>query len=239
MEIISFYGTDGSGKSTIAHKFAEISTTECEVLGGSSYRSWLTPDVANQTLGHHHKLQETIETQSDLVRLYEDIAIACYGLAKHISESGKRVIIDSDPYLKRIIWETMHQTEENAQSYIQYFDDRLNEYISPNIGPNHIVGINMQAEMPHYQLLERLANRGDNSEHDPTAIDEVIALDSHVRHIWREVEKAAHDGDSKYSALNTRLGSAAIIHADNPNCAPEAFHMQIDSIALELHQNFN
>lgn len=241
MEIISFYGTDGSGKTTIAKEFAALnSDNDYVIIGGSSYKSWLTPEVAKNTLGSEHRLTEVNNTPNEMIRLYEDIAIACYGLARMIAEKGTGVVIDSDPYLKRIIWETLQQTEAQGKEYVDRFEERMTQYLGETEAPKYIVGVNMQTSATtHQQLLDRLSARETNSEHDPAAVQEVRVLDNQVRKIWREVELAAESSTSSFDGFNNRFNTSRIIHLENPDCPPNEVSTQMCTIALQLNETIS
>ncbi|GEM_PF-2210839 len=241
MDVISFYGTDGSGKTTIAKEFASLNgDDEYVVIGGSSYKSWLTPEVAKNILGSNHKLAEVNETPQEMVRLYEDIAIACYGLARIIASRGTGVVIDSDPYLKRIIWETLQLPETQAKEYVARFEERMADHLGEVESPDYIVGVNMLSDATtHEQLLNRLNVREINSKHDPTEVHEVRALDSQVREIWQEIELAVESGASQFEGFNNRLSTSTVVHVDNPDCQPNEVAMQMHTIALQLDEKIN
>lgn len=241
MDIISFYGTDGSGKTTIAKEFASLDNdSEYVVIGGSSYKSWLTPEVAKNTLGSSHRLAEVNNSTEDMIRLYEDIAIACYGLARNIADKGTGVVIDSDPYLKRIIWETLHLPKSEGKKYTTRFEERMTDHLGAVEAPDYIVGVNMRSgATTHEQLLGRLSVRESNSSHDPTEIHQVRQLDDQVREIWQEIELATAHGNSQLKGFNHRLRASQVIHVENPDCQPHEVALQMRSIAEQLDEEIN
>lgn len=234
-EIISFYGTDGSGKSTIAREFsAQYKGSESTMIGGSSYKSWLTPEVARLTLGPDHTLGETPGNLEDEMRLYEDIAIACYGFARILAERGNEVVIDSDPYFKRIIWGTLGLNEEESRMYVDYFETRMAERIGENEGPGIIVGINMDGEATSQdELLARLNARESSTRWDPSEIEGIQILDERVRGVWSEINLGVR-GISTVNGFNTRIYGSIISSLQNPNCAPDEVITKAQHIAKDL-----
>lgn len=232
-EVISFYGTDGSGKSTIAKRFSDLNDTNDSVmLGGSSYKSWLTPEVARLTLGKNHNIGETLQSVDDELRLYEDIAIACYGFARVLANRGSEVVIDSDPYFKRIIWGTIDLDAIAAANYIEHFENKMIDILGETEGPDVIVGVNMGDSVgtSREELFARLASRETNTEHDPTEIEALIALDERVNFIWDDIRLARH-GLSTVRGFNDRINKSRVFTIENPNCQPEDIAMQSLAIA--------
>lgn len=234
-DIISFYGTDGSGKTSIATAFARLDRhNESLLIGGSSYKQWLTPQIAKNTVGKNHRFDNINSSIQDKIRLYEDLAIACYGLAQYTADHGGNVVIDSDPYFKRIIWESLHLSEDDSRKYIDRFEERMVDCLGSSAAPNHVVGINMQPKsITSQQLLGRLSLRGNNSEHDPTEIDQIHNLDNQVRQIWKEIKRAPTQ-QSHIPGFNTRLRYTRAIEMENPDREPFSIDKQIQSIAKQI-----
>ncbi len=234
-DIISFYGTDGSGKTTIAKEMASLTTDQdCIILGGSNFKSWLTDDVARETLGVNHKLNEYGSGDEERVLFYEDIAVACYGLARIKSNQGSRVLIDSDPYLKRIIWSTLHSPDAHTD-YVPKFEQKMIDHIGHTESPDYIIGVNMeQNAATHEQILGRLSLRLTNSEHDPTSVEQVSALDNQAHAVWGEI-LLANDAKSSVKGFNYRLSSVRTYHTRNPECPPSKITEQAKSIAQDIY----
>ena len=226
---LSFYGTDGCGKSSIAKAMSNPEGQDYVHIGGSSYHSWLTDDVARMTLGPGHKLNEYSSDEEDSLSLYEDIAVACYGLAERLNSEGKSVLIDSDPYTKRIIWSTVKNGSFDL-AYIRKFESKMSDYLGETTAPSHFAAINMNGASLDAQLLKRLQSRHTNSMHDPTEISDMMALSTQVRNVWREIE-LAKTGLSAIDGFNKRLRDAEIIHVENADCMPENIEAQSASIA--------
>jgi energy-coupling factor transporter ATP-binding protein EcfA2 len=234
-EIVTFYGTDGSGKSTIAREFSRLNEQDASImLGGSDYKSWLTPEVAKLTLGEKHALAETPCNIKENLRLYEDIAIACYGFARILAKGGSEVVIDSDPFFKRIIWGTLGLDENSAKQYVLHFEDRLIEALGETEGPDVIVGVNMNDDnASRNDLLKRLSYRESNTSHDPTDIETLTALDNQVKVIWGEINLGVV-GLSRLTSFNRRTFKSDIHSVQNPTCPPEQIASQAKMIALDL-----
>jgi len=233
-EVVSFHGTDGSGKSTIAKEFAALhAETDPIILGGSSYKTWLTPEVASLTLGTNHKIGEKAETDAEKTRLYEDIAIACYGYARILAEHGHKIVIDSDPYFKRIIWGSL-ANPENPDDYVRSFESRVREGLGNFEGPDAIVGVNLgDHAVPHDEMLKRLLDRGESTYNDPTELDSLIELDTQVNLVWAQMNLGAI-GLSRYAGFNQRLLGTPIVSIHNPSCEPEQISDQARTIAFDI-----
>jgi len=237
-EIISFYGTDGSGKSTIAKEFSSLNkNVDSVMLGGSSYKSWLNPEVARLTLGEKHTIGEKPQSVEEELRLYEDIAIACYGFARVLADRGSEVVIDSDPYFKRIIWGTLGLDEDAASRYIAHFEERMAEGLGGFEGPDIVVGINMgdSAKTSQEELLLRLTGRESNTAHDPKGIEELAVLDERVNVIWSEINLGVK-GLSSVLGFNNRLGVSRVFTVENPSCNLEDVALQSNRIATSLRR---
>lgn len=237
-EICSFYGADGSGKSTVARRFVEEMNSrghEYHMLGGSTYKEWLTPRIAKEVIGKDHHIGEVTETPGEYVRLCEEIAIACYGLAQRLREDGKGVAIDSDPWLKRIIWEEVTETDQSKlDNYKERFEGAMQDKLGYEVGPSVVVGVNMHDTASSDDLLGRIQARENNSEHDPTEIEEMLHLVRVVSKVWFGVEQAIDAGSSAYPGFNTRLRGARKLLVSNPSCEPSQLAVQSRAIGASI-----
>lgn len=229
---LSFYGTDGCGKTSIAHAMLAQSYHSYTNIGGSSYKTWLSDEVARLTLGPNHRLNKH---SSDSVELFEDIAVACYGLARHLNLRGQSVLIDSDPYTKRVIWSAVEH-EGLDTVYLERFESKMTEHLGDDFAPSHIAAINMNSSGSEQSLLDRLQSRAGNSVHDPTKIDEMTTLNEHVSNIWREIELAKR-GLSAITGFNARFSHTHILHVENHDCAPEDIQENAQSVANTIGHN--
>ncbi len=239
--IVTFYGPDGCGKSSVVEALAgkaAQTNVPATVLGGSSYRQWLTPRVARETLGDSSILDGVIDSEAKATKLYEDIAIACYGLAYHLREGGMEVLIDSDPYMKRMIWGSIGPDANDNSSYIATFNDRFNNSVPSGARPDVIVGVNMDdAHLSPNRLLARLKHRGNNTFNDPETIVEMHSLLVAVKNVWLEVRAGAMCGTSVYSGINKRIFGATVLDIKNPDRPSNDLRTrQLDVIAGELSQ---
>ena len=233
-EIITFYGADGSGKTTIAEKLSKEAGSQSTILGGSSYKDWLTSDVARETLGVNHKLNEYSSSYEDKMSLYEDIAVACYGLAKKIREQGGEVVIDSDPYLKRLIWGTLGANQDDSEKYITSFNNKMDDYLDDSVGPDVVVGVNVGVyAVDNAQLLSRLSSRDSNSSHDPTTLEQMTRLSETVEGVWTEVNLATN-GLSRFNGLNRRLSSARLLSLQNSHKEVAEVHTSAATLAADI-----
>lgn len=227
---ITFYGPDGCGKSTVATSLAEIVSSKdapTTIIGGSSYREWLTPAMARDFLGSCSGLDNTALTPEEKTRLYEDIAIVCYGQAERLAEEGQNVIIDSDPYLKRFIWAQV-EDPEGYQRYAEQFEERVAEHLGEECFPDWIVGVNMTNEPGKADLLSRIQQRGGNSDYDPTTADETEKIIRASRAVWTDLIAAG-----RYKRLN----NAERLTVVNADCQPELVAVQGLALAVGVYRH--
>lgn len=222
--IVSFHGADGCGKSTLARAFSrELEATRgttSVMLGGSSYLDWLTPDIANQTIGPNHHFAEVARTTEEKTRLYGEIAAVCYSYAGHLrNDKGVNVTIDSDPVLKRIIWNRLSTTGDASASYENQFGEYILENVPETAFPTAIVGVNISGEVDPDDIQARLTKRGGNSEYDPSSIEETQRICEKVTDIWDELQRAKL-GLSGIRLFNTRFQPAELVSVTNADCHP-------------------
>lgn len=223
--IVSFHGADGCGKSTLAKVFAselqESQDVPSITLGGSSYLEWLTPEIALQTIGPDHHFGETARTDAEKTRLYGEIAAVCYAYAGHLrNDKGMNVAIDSDPVLKRIIWNRLTASGQERDVYEERFGDYILEKVSEDAFPTAVVGVNISGEIDPDDIHARLSKRGGNSEYDPSSIEETVRVCEEVKGLWGELQRASL-GKSGIALFNSRFADAKLIGATNPDCLPE------------------
>jgi len=175
--IITFYGPDGSGKSVIAHKASEILNESGQpsfILGSSDYPNWLTNEVCTRILGYNLPILDRL-TRSEKTEFYEDLAIAGYLLSSEISGAGRAVLIDSDPYLKRLIW----AASTNPDSFLEYadnFEAKVCEAIGSSIFPDFVVVVETSENNDSEVTFSRVVQRGVNTEYDPTSVEQSLAI---------------------------------------------------------------
>lgn len=210
---ITFFGPDGCGKSSIANEYASLLRSEhgadVSVIGGASFREWLSPEISKEFLGTEINPDALSQTSTGKDELYESIAIACYGYASYLKNNGTYVVIDSDPYLKRMIWARMERNRAEYTTYEGNFENNVTEHIGAKTFPDTVVGVNLGLD-GKYSLSEdyfkRIINRGQVDEYDPSNLDEAMRIANHTLEIWNEVILS-----KKYSRLN----DAAIATLDN------------------------
>ena len=234
---VSFYGTDGCGKSTVASKLFDCATTrsqEAIIIGGSSYKTWLSREVAQKYIGNCNIQDLNPVTIEEVVQIYEDIAIACYGLALSLSAEGRLVLVDSDPFLKRAVWGTIRKSVEEANDYLTYFCEKVTDKVGALAAPNILVGLNIDPDNQDFEdLLDRISVRGDVSGYDPKDIDEMKILNSAVLNIWGAI--ANQNATSKgLKILTDRFSNAKLIELYNHKKSPDKIEKQIDTIVKEL-----
>lgn len=235
MSFLSMYGTDGCGKSTIAYEIAKVHEPERSlVIGGSTYKEWLTRGVARDIMGDSHGLDEPASDPESLTRLYEDIAIICYGHARRLSEDGHNVIVDSDPYLKRMIWGTFGVEESKKSDYLSRFNERMSDFLPDTASPDVIAGINVDSRVASVDILGRISSRDTVSEHDTKTAQEVENLDSHVRQMWSDIS-ASQMGQSALSATYYgRLYHARMLQYENSQAPADELPQQVRKIARRI-----
>lgn len=233
-DIISFYGSDGCGKSSIARAYHERASSNgyaVEVIGGSSYKDWLTPSIARNALGPNHHINSSPKTETDKVKLYEEIAVACYEYAGYLSEKGTTVLIDSDPVLKRVIWSRLSSPELYNEDYeIKFGKYVLSLVDAERSFPSTIVGVNMRGEVGAKTLLRRIDRRGGVSCYDPASLGEMELLECVVNDVWNDlVADGGHD--RRPSVLRDGFADTQVLYADSVDCSPEELDDYLSCIA--------
>lgn len=222
-EIITFYGADGCGKSSVARNLSRLMTNDGQdnmLLGSSSYKEWLNEDVSRLVFGDPEHILALEDDEKDKTLLYGDIAVACYGLSLWLKQQGVSAVIDSDPLFKRVIWSSLELDEQGHVEYAKTFNQRFSQFLGKNSGPDTIVAINQgkDSRVSASDLVKRILLRGNPTFDDPTRVDAMVRLMDAVGLVWCEVEKVANGGQSKFPMFTDRLGGARIIHASNPDC---------------------
>ena len=223
--IVSFHGADGCGKSTLAKAFSgELEQTvdvPTVMIGGSSYKEWLTPDIAKQTIGADHHFGEVARTPEEKTRLYGEIAAVCYAYSGHLrNDLGMHVTIDSDPVLKRIIWNRLTAEGKARDIYEANFGDYILENVPEDAFPTVIVGVNTFGEVTADDIHARLTRRGDNSEYDPSTLDETLRIIEEVTGLWGDLHRA-NLGRSGIKLFNSRFANTRLLGVTNPDCSFE------------------
>lgn len=213
-ESITFFGPDGCGKSTVAERLADLLSVRGEVvkmLGGSSFEQWLTAAMAREFVGHSKRFDTKAVTAAEKTRLYEDIAIVCYGQSQKLVEKGANVIIDSDPYLKRIVWARLSNGGEENPDYELAFEQRMLDHLGQNCFPTWAVGINVSATetLQDANHFARIDGREVVSGYDPSSIEEAMLLGRVSTDVWREVVRA-----NRYK----RAANVRTLEMSNPDC---------------------
>jgi hypothetical protein len=192
------------------------------MIGGSSYKEWLTPDIAKQTIGSDHHFGEVARTPEEKTRLYGEIAAVCYAYAGHLrNDVGVSVTIDSDPVLKRLIWNRLSSNDQDRDEYEERFGDYVLEKVPLSAFPTAVVGVNISGEVNPDDIQARLSKRGGNSEYDPSSIEETMRICEEVTSIWDELHRASI-GRSGLVLFNTRFPETKLIRVTNPDCEPSA-----------------
>lgn len=222
--IVSFHGADGCGKSTLARVFSgeleQAQGSKSIMLGGSSYKEWLTPDIANQTIGPNHHFADTARTDEEKTRLYGEIAAVCYTYAGHLrNDLGMNVTIDSDPVLKRIIWNRLTATGDARDTYETNFGEYILEKVPADAFPTAVVGVNTSGEVTADDIHARLTRRGGNSEYDPASVDETMRIFEEVTGLWGDLQRS-NLGRSGLKLFNVRFAGARLIDVTNADCSP-------------------
>lgn len=195
---ISFYGTDGCGKSTIASKLLEMIRSAgmpAQMIGGSSYREWLTSGIALDFNCDTDILSTRARSPEEKTYLYEEIAVACYGLMNRLTnENGTTVVIDSDPYLKRMVWAKTELAEDHYDSYTKNFERKMVDRIG-DILPEHLVHVQCDESTDDTQqglsAFDRILIRGPVSSYDPSNVEEAITIVSSTNMVWRQLMESS------------------------------------------------
>lgn len=198
------------------------------VVGGASYRSWLTGKVALEFLGARINLDIHRYNESDKIKLYEDIAIACYGYTQKKHNEGVQVLIDSDPYLKRLIWSRKQQSAEEYTAYREHFETRVVEAIGSSVAPTHIVGINISnpsTQLTPKTYFNRIQKRGLVNDFDPKDAAEAIEIAHATSQVWSETVLGKDI---------SRFQSSKVISVNNPECKPNETRTKLTSLALYI-----
>lgn len=214
---ITFHGADGSGKSTIANSLSELmSDNNARVvsIGGSTYKQWLTPEIAKTFLNNSSRLEDPAITFEEKTLLYEDIAVACYGHMNRLVEDGAHVVIDSDPYLKRFMWSYSEQSQEQYLRYRTYFEEKMFE-MTGTVAPKNIIGVNFANQdttTAEQTYFDRIILRQSNSEYDPSDLSGVRDNLNAAGHIWEDITN-----NRRY----IRLEKSNVFNIENGECSPD------------------
>lgn len=235
VEVTSFHGTDACGKSTIAKEYSAQAKAlygeKAVVLGGSNYKEWLNSRIARMVFGNASFLDDPANTPLEKRRLYENIAITTYGYAEHLRSQGDMVAIDSDPFLKRIVWSGLEiEDVADRRKYLHEFNDRMKMVIGDDVAPRNLVGINVGLGS-EADLLTRIKIRGGVSEYDPSSEDEFILMNGHIVQLWADINTVVSGGQSTTPGIRQRFSKARTAEFDNPDCNPEHITYQTRSIA--------
>lgn len=186
--IISLFGPDGVGKSTIANQFREIGW---DVFSGTGVASW--PD----STWHDELLAKGIEETSfnDDNHFKEKIQRA-HDLARHISET-KNVVIDSDPFHKTL----MHDYLRGKG--LERFDELL-KIAQLDPASNIHVYLKVADDLNHKQqaaiLQSRISARGELAPFDPETLEESERMIEACNAIEDTLERRKY----KVVTINTR-----------------------------------
>lgn len=219
-EFITFHGSDGCGKSTIARELVAQAKSDnvVRLIGGSSYREWLTPQIARETYGSMEIFETTPVGQIEKTRLYEAIGIACYGYANHLIDAGAAVVVDSDPVIKRLTWARTEQMD-SFQTYSDQFGEMVSASLADSRFPSVVVGVDIDNPMAEDEHLSRIIERNGNSEYDPSSLEELRAIRDAVASIWGEL-KNSRCHESSVGIFNKHFADAKLIDVCNTVASP-------------------
>lgn len=221
---LSLFGPDGCGKSAIARTIQAKLCGEQEVLliGASDYKKWLTDPIAKRfTKAPLDGLSGTA--------LYESISIACYGYVQELTESGKSVIVDSDPYLKRMVWAKIEKSETEYEDYVGGFEERVTQALGEVCGPANLAIIEladstnkpMSAEELGTITHDRIHARSVVSGFDPTSVEENMRIHEASNHVLEHVI---------IPRLFSRIPERPFFIA-NGQCPPDAIDAHLDRVS--------
>lgn len=190
LPLATFYGPDAVGKTTLAHLLAheiEACGLNVAIIGSSEYEKWLTDKACRNYLGYALPDTASLDTSEKEV-FYEDLAIAGYLHGEQLRKQGRAVLIDSDPYLKRLIWARHHIGEDsNFLMYADRFEEKVRHAIGPLLFPDTIIRVETGEECTQRAAevtLMRIAVRKTNSEYDPQGIEANIAMHRACESVW-------------------------------------------------------
>jgi hypothetical protein len=166
--ILTFHGTDGCGKTTIATDFFAqqlLTNPDVLLLGSSDCEKWLDAAVYTRYVGSSERLERGTATNArarDLVNFYEDVAVCLYGVVRdHIASRGP-VIIHSDPYLKRLTWARKYFGDDDFWEYANRFDSYMTELIG-DVFSSHVAIVKVDEKTS----FDRAQQRGGVKGFDP------------------------------------------------------------------------
>ncbi len=229
LPILTLHGPDGCGKSTIARQYftdIQANYSDALLLGSSDFRKWLTADIYSSFFGNTDRLEAgTADNASSHSKtlLYEDIAVCLFGLAqRHVTSRGP-VVVDSDPYLKRLVWAKMND-EDSFWSYADRFDAHVTDYIGDTFA-THAVVVHATSE----EAYGRIHERGAVSEYDPETPEDNDRIAKAVNFISEEFL-----GESR---PYPRLISVDVMHVDNPQTSSDDLHVAMGGLVTTM-KNF-
>ncbi len=232
LPITTFFGPDAIGKTTLAILCAEEATArglEAEVFGSSNYKEWLTDRSCRELLGYPLPNTTVLDTTEKEV-FYEDLAIAGYLYGDDLRKQGKIVIIDSDPYLKRLVW-ARHQIMDDQEfiAYADKFEQKVQDGLGKFLFSDFIIEVatgESSLEEAARITEERIARRKDNSEYDPDGLEANISIHTACKRVWDSII---------YARRYPRIAQATTTQVTNKHCerrAQNSLHEGITEFVL-------
>ena len=174
-------GADGCGKSTIAEHVAiglEDNGSDVLSIGSSQFEEWLSVEAYERFIGSADNLDAALAgtaTGEQLTSLYEDIAVCLYGIADLYAKEHGPVVVDSDPFMKRLAWARLTMGDDQFLEYAHAFDEYVTERVG-DVFATHAA----QVFCDKRDTFARLQDREGNSAYDPSSIAENDAMHAAV-----------------------------------------------------------
>lgn len=227
LPILTFYGADGCGKTTLAtmvHEARTLLGDDCLMIGSSDYPDWLNPRLFTKFIGSTEHLDAGTASNAsaeDRTKLFEDLAICLYGLASEHAANRGPVIVHSDPYLKRMVWAKINLNEDRFWEYAQQFD----AYTSDHIGNSFASRVASILTTPQ-ESFDRIVSRGIVDVYDPDTPEANIQLNNAVEFVRERML-----GDVRPFE---RLLNCTVLHLENPGVNPNDLPQRLHQIAGKI-----
>jgi hypothetical protein len=195
--IVSLFGPDGGGKSTVAEKMANAGYV---VFSGTNVASW--PDTAwHEELVRQGLHEPSIDSDKHFLQKIE----RAHALARRLRGGGP-VVIDSDPLHKALMYDYLHALpdEEAARRRVRERFELFKKLARYDAGISRIhvhVRISDKIDdLEHARTLQSwVKNRGELSRFDPRSVEQ----SQNMLRACRVLEEILLEDNESVVAINT------------------------------------
>lgn len=192
--IVSLFGPDGVGKSTIANR---LQSKGAFVFSGTGVASW--PD---QTWIRELEGKGIDEPSYNDEGHFIDKIVRCHELARKLEKQHDLVVIDSDPLHKTLMHDALKGRRRHAELWAHAYpdgDDSVHVYL-------HLAGASHDAAAT--ELQRRIHSRGELAPFDPESVEQSVKMIEACEQLSREISVSG--GTVIDVATDTDLGNKQI-----------------------------